>query len=71
MLLNKLEVIKDQNGYKESTLALNKKCIDFIKDKDNYPSVHKKFVINEVCKVMREKEMFPALFFVFSSIYAP
>jgi superfamily II RNA helicase len=64
--LNKLEVIKDKNGYKESTLALTKKCIDYIKDKDNYPSVHKKFVINEVCKVMREKEMFPALFFVFS-----
>jgi superfamily II RNA helicase len=66
--LNKLEVIKDQNGYKESTLALTKKCIDYIKDKDNHNnnSVHKKFVINEVCKVMREKEMFPALFFVFS-----
>jgi len=64
--LNKLDLIKDQNGYKESTLALNKKCLEYIKDKDNYPSVHKKFVINEVCKVMREKEMFPALFFVFS-----
>ena len=64
--INKLELIKDQNGYKESTLALTKKCIDYIKDKDNFPSVHKKFVINEVCKVMREKEMFPALFFVFS-----
>jgi superfamily II RNA helicase len=64
--INKLDLIKDQNGYKESTLALNKKCLEYIKDKDNYPSVHKKFVINEVCKVMREKEMFPALFFVFS-----
>ena len=59
--INKLELIKDQNGYKD-TLILNKKCLDFVKDKD----IHKKFVINEVCKVMREKEMFPALFFVFS-----
>ena len=63
--LNKLEIIKDQNGYRENTLTLNKKCLEYIKDKDNH-SVHKKFVINEVCKVMREKEMFPALFFVFS-----
>ena len=60
--INKLHLIKDQNGYKETTLALNKKCIEYIKDKD----VNKKFVINEVCKVIREKEMFPALFFVFS-----
>lgn len=28
--------------------------------------IHRKYVINELCKQMREKEMFPALFFVFS-----
>lgn len=60
--LNKLELIKDSSGYKENTLTLNKKCLEFIKNKE----IHKKYVINEVCKVMREKEMFPALFFVFS-----
>jgi superfamily II RNA helicase len=60
--LNKLELIKDQTGYKENTLTLNKKCLDYVKDS----KINKKFVINEVCKVMREKEMFPALFFVFS-----
>jgi superfamily II RNA helicase len=60
--LNKLDLIKDKTGYKETTLILNKKCIDYLKDKE----INKKFVINEVCKVMREKEMFPALFFVFS-----
>ena len=60
--LNKLELIKDQNSYKENTLTLNKKCLELIKNKE----IHKKYVINEVCKVMREKEMFPALFFVFS-----
>jgi superfamily II RNA helicase len=60
--LNKLETIKDQSGYKEHTLILNKKCLQFVKD----AKINKKFVINEVCKVMREKEMFPSLFFVFS-----
>jgi superfamily II RNA helicase len=60
--LNKLEIIKDKIGYKENTLPLNKKCLDYIKE----TRIHKKYVINEVCKVMREKEMFPALFFVFS-----
>jgi superfamily II RNA helicase len=60
--LNKLEIIKDQTGYKENTLTLNKKCLDCIKD----TRINKKYVINEVCKILREKEMFPALFFVFS-----
>ena len=60
--LNKLEVIKDPNGYKENTLTLNKKCLELVKD----AKINKKYVINEVCKVMREKEMFPSLFFVFS-----
>ena len=60
--LNKLEIIKDKIGYKENTLTLNKKCLEYVKE----TRIHKKYVINEVCKVMREKEMFPALFFVFS-----
>jgi superfamily II RNA helicase len=60
--LNKLEIIKAKSGYKENTIILNKKCLEYLKDKE----INRKFVINEVCKVMREKEMFPSLFFVFS-----
>jgi len=59
--INKLEIIKNST-YNENTLVLNKRCLDIMKD----ATINKKFVINEVCKVMREKEMFPALFFVFS-----
>uniref|UniRef100_A0A6C0EU83 Helicase n=1 Tax=viral metagenome TaxID=1070528 RepID=A0A6C0EU83_9ZZZZ len=59
--INKLEVIKN-NSYYESIISQNKKCIQLIKDE----TIHRKYVINEVCKVMRQKEMFPALFFVFS-----
>ena len=59
--INKLDIIKD-NTYHESNISINKKCLNILKD----IKINKKFVINEVCKVMRQKEMFPALFFVFS-----
>jgi superfamily II RNA helicase len=58
---NKLEIIKSDKYY-EQTLITNKKCMELVKDE----KIHPKFVINELCKVLREKEMFPALFFVFS-----
>jgi len=59
--INKLEIIKDTNYY-ETIISQNKKCIYTIRDE----SIKRKYVINELCKVLREKEMFPALFFVFS-----
>lgn len=58
---NKLDIIKSDKYY-EQTLITNKKCMDLVKE----AKIHPKFVINELCKVLREKEMFPALFFVFS-----
>ena len=42
----------------------NKKCLHYLKSNDI--SVSRKFVLNELCGKLREKEMFPALFFVFS-----
>jgi len=58
---NTLDIIKS-NKYYEQTLISNKKYIDLVKDS----KINPKFVVNELCKVLREKEMFPALFFVFS-----
>ena len=46
----------------DSSLKTNKTCIQAIK----HSYVNTKFVVNELCKNLREKEMFPALFFVFS-----
>ena len=46
----------------DSSLKINKTCIQAIK----HSYVNRKFVVNELCKTLREKEMFPALFFVFS-----
>lgn len=46
----------------DSSLKTNKTCIRAIK----HAYVNTKFVVNELCKNLREKEMFPALFFVFS-----
>jgi superfamily II RNA helicase len=42
----------------------NKKCLQYLKTNDI--SVSKKFVVNELCLQLRDKEMFPALFFIFS-----
>jgi superfamily II RNA helicase len=42
----------------------NKKCLQYLKSNDI--SISRKFVLNELCGTLREKEMFPALFFVFS-----
>ena len=42
----------------------NQKCLHYLKSNDK--NVNRKYVINQVCERLREKEMFPALFFVFS-----
>jgi len=53
---NKLYPITDYS------LKTNKICLNIIKN--SY--VNSKYVINQLCNILREKEMFPALFFVFS-----
>ena len=58
---NKIESL--QSNFNE-TLDMNKKCHHYLKSNDN--SVSKQFVLNELCLKLKEKEMFPALFFVFS-----
>ena len=42
----------------------NRRCLHYLKNNDI--SISRKFVLNELCNTLREKEMFPALFFVFS-----
>jgi superfamily II RNA helicase len=46
----------------DASLKTNKTCMNAIK----HSYVNRKFVVNELCKTLREKEMFPALLFVFS-----
>jgi len=53
---NQLRVINDEN------LKTNKKALSLLK----YSHINRKYVINQLCDTLREKEMFPALFFVFS-----
>ena len=48
----------------EDNIEKNKKCLQYLKTNDI--EVSKKFVVNELCLKLREKEMFPALFFIFS-----
>jgi len=48
----------------EETVNRNNKCLHYLKANDK--SVNRKYVINQLCEKLREKEMFPALFFVFS-----
>jgi superfamily II RNA helicase len=48
----------------EETINRNNKCLHYLKANDK--SVNRKYVINQLCERLREKEMFPALFFVFS-----
>jgi len=50
--------------FNELVIEQNKKCVNYIK-KDPY-SLSRKHVLNDLCGVLREKEMFPALCFVFS-----
>lgn len=58
---NKLDIVKEI-AYHDYIFSQNKKCLAMVKDKN----IHRNYVINELCKVLRQKEMFPALFFVFS-----
>ena len=48
----------------EETINRNNKCLHYLKANDK--SVNRKYVVNQLCEKLREKEMFPALFFVFS-----
>ena len=48
----------------DEVIEKNKKCLQYLKTNDI--SVSKKFVVNELCLQLRDKEMFPALFFIFS-----
>lgn len=63
LLLNqnndKLSIIKDTNIKEENIHKVNK-CLKIL---NNSKSI---YVINELCRNLKEKEMFPALFFVFS-----
>ena len=48
----------------DEVIEKNKKCLQYLKTNDI--EVSKKYVINELCLQLRDKEMFPALFFIFS-----
>jgi superfamily II RNA helicase len=48
----------------EDVINKNNKCLHYLKSNDK--SVNRKYVVNQLCDQLREKEMFPALFFVFS-----
>ena len=48
----------------EEAINKNNKCLHYLKANDK--SVNRKYVLNQLCDKLREKEMFPALFFVFS-----
>ena len=62
--VNKLTLIKDPSGYYQDTLIKSKKCIHEL-EKDRF-RVNRKFVINECLTHLRDNDMFPSLFFVFS-----
>jgi superfamily II RNA helicase len=55
---------KDGN-FSDLTIEQNKKCVRHLSF-DKYTNVSRKHVLNNLCNVLREKEMFPALCFVFS-----
>lgn len=57
-------VIKTPNDYKYNHLEITKKCITELR-KDKF-RVTQKFVLNECLKELKQKDMFPCLFFVFS-----
>ena len=48
----------------EDAIHKNNKCLQYLKTNDK--TVNRKYVVNQLCEKLREKEMFPALFFVFS-----
>lgn len=49
-------------GITDTALKTNQKCNHLLK----HTNVHRSYVVNQLCKTLRAKEMFPALFFVFS-----
>lgn len=53
---DKLALINDEN------MRNNEHCMKYLKQ----INISRKYVLNELCKKLRESEMFPALFFVFS-----
>jgi superfamily II RNA helicase len=59
--INKIESL--QNNFNE-ILDVNRKCHHYLKSNDII--VSKQYALNELCLKLKEKEMFPALFFVFS-----
>uniref|UniRef100_A0A6C0JJD6 Helicase n=1 Tax=viral metagenome TaxID=1070528 RepID=A0A6C0JJD6_9ZZZZ len=61
---NKNNKIESLHSAFNETIDMNKKCHHYLKSNDI--SVSKQFVLNELCLKLKEKEMFPALFFVFS-----
>lgn len=63
--INKLHIIKTQDGVFQDKTVSNIKNILTLYDKKNYtPS--RNHVLNQVCKVMLEENMFPAICFVYS-----
>ena len=56
--------IKDPHGYNQETLVKTSQCIREI-SKDNF-RIHRKYVMNSVLMHLRDHDMFPSLFFVFS-----
>lgn len=50
--------------FNELVIEQNKKCVNYIK-KDPF-GLSRKHVLNDLCQVLRNREMFPALCFVFS-----
>ena len=63
-LSSKLNIIKQKKEFNMKHLHNTKKCLKEI-DKDGF-IVHKKYVINECLTYLKNNDMFPCLFFVFS-----
>ncbi len=60
-----LEIFCKDGDFSELSIEQNKKCVRNLSF-DRYSNVSRKHVLNDLCRVLREKEMFPALCFVFS-----
>ncbi len=60
-----LEPFCKDGDFSELTIEQNKKCVRHLSF-DKYSNVSRKHVLNDLCNVLREKEMFPALCFIFS-----
>ncbi len=60
-----LNVFCKEGDFFELSIEQNKKCVRHLSF-DKNSNVSRKHVMNDLCNVLREKEMFPALCFVFS-----